>query len=164
MISQIINTLVYWMFCKLDDPIYSPSLSCLYGVKCLHCGKRHGTLLKLNISIPFLGNLYDISESGMDGVGNDIMRGMEKAEKKITPILFKCIYCDLPARFVIDGFVEDERDTGTAANPVCVTHKEEAEKFDLLDNGDWHGFTSFSVEPLWPLSGEWNTEGWPRVK
>lgn len=38
-----------WFFCKMGDPIFSPSMAVFYGqATCLHCGKQHGTLAKIN--------------------------------------------------------------------------------------------------------------------
>jgi hypothetical protein len=41
----MIKKFLYWIFCKLDDPIYSPSKAgFLNDCSCLFCGKVHGTL------------------------------------------------------------------------------------------------------------------------
>lgn len=44
-LHAFINRPIYWLFCRLGDPIYSPSREMLYGYPtCMHCGKCHGTL------------------------------------------------------------------------------------------------------------------------
>jgi ribosomal protein S14 len=45
---RIAKAWLYWAFCKLDHPIYSPSQAVLEGdPNCLHCGKVHGNLREI---------------------------------------------------------------------------------------------------------------------
>lgn len=44
--------LLLWFFCKIDQPIYSPSLAVIKGIACIHCGKKHGGLYNLRMSSP----------------------------------------------------------------------------------------------------------------
>jgi len=38
------NKLWHWFFCKVGDPLFSPSQAMIGDVKCLWCGKQHGKL------------------------------------------------------------------------------------------------------------------------
>lgn len=40
----IVKKLCWWFFCKMGEPIFSPSQAMLGDVVCLWCGKQHGNL------------------------------------------------------------------------------------------------------------------------
>lgn len=42
--STIVKRLGWWFFCKIGDPIFSPSQAALGDAVCLWCGKQHGNL------------------------------------------------------------------------------------------------------------------------
>lgn len=43
--SEILRKLGHWFFCKIDEPIISPSKAVgLDDWSCMHCGKVHGTI------------------------------------------------------------------------------------------------------------------------
>lgn len=58
-VSDIIRVVVHWFFCKIGNPIFSPSLLGLSGrYTCLHCGKCHGELLKIQYELDEWINKY----------------------------------------------------------------------------------------------------------
>lgn len=60
-----------------------------------------------------------------------------------------CVYCNKPATWYVEGFVEDGYATGAAKNPVCAAHKREFEEWER----DWdkpepmllHGFSGITA-------------------
>lgn len=60
-----------------------------------------------------------------------------------------CTYCERPATWRIEGYVEGPTDSGyttaAARNPVCGDHKREFEEWDRDADTYLHGFVSVTA-------------------
>lgn len=60
-----------------------------------------------------------------------------------------CMYCEQPATWYIEGYVEGPTDSGfttaAARNPVCDAHKREFEEWDRNADPYLHGFVSVTA-------------------
>lgn len=51
--ASMFRKIIYWVLCKIDQPIFSPSLG---NFACLNCGKVHGVTLKYS-AYPHFANV-----------------------------------------------------------------------------------------------------------
>ena len=77
---KILRNIGWWFFCKIGDPIFSPSQAMLGDVVCLWCGKQHGKLtnesawgfmlrgLEKTCRPSDIARLWDWEEEGTDTV------------------------------------------------------------------------------------------------
>jgi len=63
-----------------------------------------------------------------------------------------CTYCDEPAVFFIDGYVEDGQDGRFARNPVCYEHSCHFDEWDMGRIYLEYGFSVVTaVTPIEPM-------------